>query len=119
MTKQKRGIQACIEQCDTFFSAEELYGVITKKYSKLGIASVYRYLKQAEKKGELHAYVCDRRKIYSTSKKDHCHFTCERCSMVRHIHPKKLDFLKNEIDGTICHVQIDIVGVCSRCQSHQ
>ncbi len=117
MTKQKRIIKEGIKHCDTFFNAEDLHRRLTKKHPKLGIASVYRYLKTAEMQGELHSYVCERRKVYSTSKKDHCHFTCEKCGSVRHIHPKKLDFLKNEIKGTICHIQIDVTGVCPSCQS--
>ena len=40
---------------------------------------------------------------------------CEKCGNIEHIHIEKLDFLKERNLGDICHVQINVTGVCKKC----
>lgn len=96
---------------NNFFNAENL----NLKVPSIGIATIYRFLNTAVKNGELHSYQCGRKTIYSTSKKNHSHFTCEKCGNTKHLDLKKLDFLKSQLKEKICHVQIDIAGVCDKC----
>lgn len=114
-TRQKELIIDEIEGFDRFFNSEELFERVKKKDSKMGIATVYRVLKDLKSKHKLHAYVCDRRTIYSRDKKSHCHFKCEKCGKISHVDVEKLDFLKKSFSGEICHVQIDVTGICSNC----
>ena len=116
-TSQKNLIEEEINNFHSFFDAEKLYGQVSKKNKKMGIATVYRFLKKLVKKGKIHSYSCNRKTIYSSNAKSHCHFTCEDCGDVEHINLKKLDFIKKEVKGDICHFQIDITGVCEKCQS--
>jgi Fe2+ or Zn2+ uptake regulation protein len=88
---------------------------IKKKDNTIGIATVYRFLKDLRKKKELHSYVCERRMIYSRDKNNHCHFICQKCETVTHFNIDKIDFLQTKIKGEICHFQIDVHGVCDRC----
>ena len=114
-TKQKERLQIELDKFNTFFTAEDLFGKVKKKDSKIGIATVYRYLKDLRKKRQLHSYICDRKIIYSKQRNNHCHYTCQKCGKIIHFDVDKLDFLKNEINGSICHFQIDIHGICDKC----
>ena len=114
-TKQKEVLQQQLTQFTSFFNAEELYRHVQKKNPNIGIATVYRFLKTREDQGELHSFICNRKTIYSTNKNNHCHFVCEKCGIVQHIPAKNLDFLSKSIAGEVCHVQIDVTGVCKDC----
>ncbi|PNX53800.1 MAG: hypothetical protein BV458_02675 [Thermoplasmata archaeon M9B2D] len=114
-TKQKELIQTEIVSLKSFFTADELYENIKKKDATIGIATVYRFLKDLRKRKELHSYVCDRKMIYSHNEDNHCHFICQKCDVVTHFTIDKIDFLKKQINGDICHFQIDVHGICNDC----
>jgi len=115
-TKQKQLIEQEISSFSSFFNAEKLYDKVSKKNSKVGIATIYRFLNDLTKNGEIHSFLCNRKTLYSNSKKNHCHFSCEKCGERKHIEIKKLDFLYRQVEGEICHFQIDISGICKRCR---
>lgn len=108
---QKEQIKTVIESHSSFFSAEDLL----QQLPTIGTATIYRYLAQERKRGTLHSYLCQGRRLYSRGKTSHCHFTCEQCKCIRHIELAKLDFLHAQLQGSICHVQVDITGVCPEC----
>ncbi|MBN1280489.1 MAG: transcriptional repressor [Candidatus Thermoplasmatota archaeon] len=114
-TKQKELIQSEIATFTTLFTADDLYERLRKKDSTIGIATVYRFLKEIRKKKALHSYVCDRKMIYSKEKNNHCHFICQKCDTVAHFNIEKIDFLQSKIHGEICHFQIDVHGICEKC----
>ncbi|MBS3170086.1 transcriptional repressor [Candidatus Woesearchaeota archaeon] len=114
-TQQKQLIMGEITTFSSFFNAEELYHKVSKKNLKIGIATIYRFLNDLTKNGEIHSFQCNRRTLYSNSKKNHCHFTCEKCGETKHIDIKKVDFLYQQVKGEICHVQIDVTGICQKC----
>jgi Fur family ferric uptake transcriptional regulator len=114
-TRQKELIQAETNNFVSLFTAEELFDKVRKKDSSIGIATVYRFLKELRKKRELHSYVCDRRMVYSRQKNSHCHFICQKCGQVIHFDVDRVDFLKRKIRGDICHFQIDVHGICDEC----
>ena len=115
-TKQKEVLDEVIKKFDSFFTAEELLTKVNKKDLKIGIATVYRFLKELVSKSQIHSYICNRKTIYSLENNSHCHFTCEKCGKVEHIKVDSLDFLKDKIEGSICHFQIDVSGICSSCR---
>jgi|SRR3989344_1628535 len=109
MTKQKQRLHDAIKQSSSFFDAYQL-----QKNTKLSLATIYRFLSDAENNGELHSFVCDSKKIYSSKTTSHAHFTCEKCGKTKHISIKNVGFLK-EIKDDVCHFQIDVKGVCEEC----
>ncbi len=115
-TKQKAIVERHILNFKTFFTAEELYSQIIKEDAKIGIATIYRFLKDLRKKGLLHSYTCNRKILYSAKQKSHCHFTCEKCSQISHFDIKKIDFIKEKAYGDVCHFQLDITGICNNCK---
>jgi len=114
-TKQKELLDREVKKIKSFFTAEELLIKIKKKDSNLGIATVYRFLNDLVNKRQIHSYVCNRKTVYSIDKNSHCHFICQKCGKVEHIQVNSLDFIKNKINGSICHFQIDINGLCDKC----
>ena len=114
-TKQKEILNKSLKNFNSFFTAGELLNKVLREDSKIGIATVYRFLNELTKKGEICSYICNRKTIYSVGKRSHCHFVCEKCDKIKHIDINSLDFVKNKIDGRICHFQIDITGVCEKC----
>ena len=118
-TKQKELIQSEISTFTSLFTADELFDKIKKKDDTIGIATVYRFLKDLRKKKELHSYICERKMIYSREKNNHCHFICQKCDQITHFNVEKIDFLRSKINGDICHFQIDVYGICDKCLKNE
>jgi Fe2+ or Zn2+ uptake regulation protein len=116
-TKQKNAISEELVKFSSFFTAEDLFAKV--KDRDMGVATVYRFLKNLRDKGKIHSYICNRRTLYSKDKQSHSHFICERCGKVEHFKIENVDFLKDKIKGSICHFQLDVSGVCVECLSKQ
>ena|SRR3989338_9241080 len=119
-TNQKKILESEISRINSFFTAEELFEKIKKKNSSIGIATIYRFLKDLKAKRKIHTYVCDRRVLYSRANSSHCHFICEKCNKTVHFQVDNIDFLKNKLKSkasSICHFQIDVQGICEDCGS--
>lgn len=116
-TKQKKAIEQAIKDTNSFFNAEEIYKKIQKENPNLGIATVYRFLRELQKERKIHSFICERKNLYSKKGRNHCHFFCEICGLKKHIELNKIDFLRNNLDGEICHFQIEVSGICKSCKS--
>lgn len=106
-----------LNSINSFFGAQDLYDKVKQKDSHIGMATIYRYLKEASDKAELFSYVCDRRTVYSKGKKSHCHFECENTGKIIHFEVDNIDFLKDKIPGTITSFQLEVKGVCNTCNN--
>ncbi len=115
-TKQKKAIALEVSKTKSIFTTESIYEKIRKQNSKIGIATVYRSLKELEKERSIHAFKCDRKTLYSKSEMDHNHFKCEVCRSIKHIKINKIDFIKELPDEEICHIQIELNGICKNCK---
>ena len=116
-TTQKKIMEEEIGKINHFFSADEFYQRISRKDKLIGIATVYRFLKDLRKKNQLFTYTCRRRNVYSRKKISHCHFLCEKTGKVIHFDVDSLDFLKDKIPGTISSFQLEVRGTCDDCKS--
>jgi Fe2+ or Zn2+ uptake regulation protein len=110
-TLQKKVLKREIQRFNRFFTAEELHA----RVKNIGIATVYRFLKEAEQNHELHSYLCDRKMVYSRSKDDHCAFVCQRCNKRTHFDISSVDFFKKKVPGSLCHFQLEVHGLCDSC----
>ena len=117
LTVQKKILQEELLNFRSFFDAQQLLSTASKLHSKIGLATVYRFLANLEKNSHLHSFYCEGKKIYSINSTNHCHFTCEFCKSKEHISIDRLDFLKKKLGKQICHVQIDISGICDNCST--
>ncbi len=114
-TLQKESIEKEIGKTNDFFTAEDLHKKIIKVNKDIGIATVYRFLKELRKNRKIYSYSCDNKLVYSKEKKSHCHFICEETGVVTHFDIDSLDFLKDKIPGTITSFQIEVKGTCKKC----
>jgi Fe2+ or Zn2+ uptake regulation protein len=114
-TKQEEVLSEEIKKLTSFFTAEELFSKVHVRNTKIGIATVYRWLKFLVEQGEVHSYLCERKTIYSTNTKNHCHFCCELCGKKKHINLKNIGVLQEGIKGKMCHFQVDVTGICEEC----
>jgi len=118
-TKQKEVIETIISSMNSFFTADEIYKLAKKKDSKIGIATIYRFLNSLKKENKLYSYICDRKILYSKEKSSHCHYTCEKTGRVIHFEIDNIDFLKKvkaKIPGSITSFQLEIKGICDDCK---
>lgn len=118
-TKQKNLLLQEVKKFSSFFEAEQLHQKAKDKDSKIGIATVYRFLKRLKKDNQIHSYICDRKTVYSISEKNHCHFTCQKCGKIMHINIDSVDFLKKNFRGDVCHFQINLEGICDECRDNK
>ena len=117
-TKQKEITSLVIEKQKGFFTAEDIFKKAKSLDSTIGIATVYRFLKDLKKKNKIYTYVCDRKTLYSKENKSHCHFVCDKTGKVIHFKINNLNFLKNirkQIPGEITSFQLEIHGICDNC----
>lgn len=116
-TKQKDIIENEISKFNSFFNVEELYDKINKIDENIGIATVYRILKNLRENNSINHFMCDSKTIYSQKDKIHSHFKCEICGKQEHFKLNSLDFIHNKVNGDISHMLIDVYGVCNNCKN--
>jgi Fe2+ or Zn2+ uptake regulation protein len=63
-TKQKEIINKEIMRFKTFFTAEDLYNKIKIIDKQIGLATVYRVLKDLRKNKKIYSYTCNGKVIY-------------------------------------------------------
>ena len=114
-TKQKELLEEELNKFSTLFTAEDLLEKAQKRDHKLGIATVYRFLKELRQEHLCHTYQCSGKTIYSRESTHHCHFHCQKCGKEEHFSVENLDFLQKKVPGEICHFQIDAEGICRNC----
>lgn len=108
-TKQKALLEDILPSLQNFFSAEALHNKALESNSKIGIATVYRFLNSKVESGDLFTYQCGGKSVFS-AKRSHCHFVDVETDKVVHVELKSLDFLKDLDIGVISSVDIEIKG---------
>lgn len=118
-TKQKEILEREYKKQKGFFTSEELFKSTRKEDKTLGIATVYRFLKEKKKQNKIYSYICDRKTVYSNKESSHCHYICEKTGRIIHFNLSNIDFLKeikSKIPGSINSFQIEIKGICDECK---
>lgn len=114
-THQKKLIQEEINRFENFFSTEELHERLSKKDKNIGIATIYRYLKNEKEKRNLHSFKCENKQIYSKTNNIHAHFICQKCNKITHFELKDISVIKQNVKGSICHLNLEVHGLCDKC----
>jgi len=118
-TRQKEILQQEGAKFKEFFTAEDLLKKAKQKDDTLGIATIYRFLKEKKKQNKIFSYMCNRKTIYSNKETNHCHYICEKTGRIIHFNLSNIDFLKeikSKIPGSIGSIQIEIKGICDECK---
>ncbi|MEK6856008.1 MAG: transcriptional repressor [Nanoarchaeota archaeon] len=118
-TKQKAIIEKVINNTRGIFTVETILKESKKLDSSLGIATIYRFLKDLKRKNQIYSYICEKRTLYSKEKSSHCHYICEKTNKITHFEIKNLDFLKKlKLPGSISSIQLEIKGECHKCSAN-
>ncbi len=116
-TRQKEMLKDELGGFRYFFTADELHDRAKRRDSRLGIATVYRFLKGMARSEAIHSYKCGKKTVYSARANNHSHFTCQRCGEVSHLDIDSLKFIQDKLGGgKICHFQVNVEGLCKKCQ---
>lgn len=116
VTNQKKFLEEAIKQFKGLFTGEEVWNRVRTRNEKIGIATVYRFLKEKKKARELHTHICDRRIYFSRNKISHGHFKCEKCGKTREFSINSLNDINGKVSGEICCIHIDVSGICEKCR---
>jgi Fur family ferric uptake transcriptional regulator len=125
ITEQRLAILETLSAGRVHVTAQEVFERVHKKYSEIGFATVYRFLKQLSKAG----FVTEVRlgsggaKYELTPSAHHDHLTCSDCGKVVEFENEDIENLQRlvainhgfELTG---HV-LELYGICSSCQKKQ
>lgn len=114
-TRQYEVLTDATKQLDSFFDAQELLEEANKTES-ISQATIYRFLKEQVDENTLFEYRCEGSRVFTTQKRSHCHFVCEKTGKVIHFDVDSIDFLQDKIPGDIHSFQIEVRGVCKDCE---
>ena len=124
VTPKRRAIIRFFLQEGKYFSAEEVWESLKKKFKHLGFSTVYRNLKKLEDVGILIRINHPHRQFYYAichlgKKKKHHHFVCKRCGRVYEVECCNFENIVGDIEKKLgCKVTshfMQIEGICSEC----
>ena len=126
-TKQRAIIMECLKyNTNTHITADDLYDILKSNDNKVGKATIYRYLAQLEKAGDVKKYdflgkkgACYRYLCEASECREHYHMMCDMCGEVKHIENDKLQkvlsAIQKEQNFKINDVKTVFYGTCERC----
>ncbi len=121
MTAQRRVVAEVLVGEHVHLTADDIYDRAVARLPEISRATVYNTLKELTDLGEILEVTIDgRAKRYDPNAKDpHQHLVCERCGLIRDVHPKAeadLTLPAGERHGFILTgVKIVFRGLCPRC----
>ncbi len=124
LTGQRREVlELLVENRSLTMSAEEIYHMLRKRKSKIGLATIYRALSVLDKLKLVEKVYYDGcmryRYIGSEKEQAYAHFVCEACGCVLNLQPEFLTLLKekarNEKGFVVTFHKIKLMGLCNNC----
>lgn len=128
ITGQRLLILSCLHDPDAKFSerhvtAQELYEKVSNKDSRIGFATVYRFLRDlADKNFVTEVRMGGQASRYELSTKEHHdHLTCTKCGKICEFENKKIENLQLQVAQyfgfKLTHHILELYGLCPSCQS--
>lgn len=124
MTRQRRVIARVLQKAGEHLDAPEVLRRARHQLPGLHLATVYRALESLKKLGIIDEldlmHVHGPGHFYEArTKKDHMHFTCQKCGGVVEIQTPLFERLKGQIEGRyglLIHVaRLEMGGLCKTC----
>lgn len=117
-SKQRDAIMNQLQGRTDHPTAETLYAELKETMPNLGIATVYRNLKQLEEWGDIAMIQTDGAKRYDYNPVPHSHFFCTECGAVLDLDYGNDEILRigqNAFGGEVTSCVSNFYGRCSDC----
>ncbi len=117
-TQQSSEIYKHLVNTTSHPTAEEVYNEVKKVLPNVGIATVYRNLRNLRSNSEVFCiHSTDGKEHFDANLTPHAHFTCEKCGKITDIFLTKeqSSMLKKISGGT---VQLNYYGLCIDCEKN-
>ncbi len=123
-SRQRQAVLDAVLAADRHVSADEVFAILKKKNSGIGIATVYRNLNLLTDWGAL-SRIKDPEKgfIYENAANKHYHFHCTECNKIMDVpveYAEELDQLIAEKMGVAVsgHTMV-FEGICTKCREKE
>lgn len=114
-SKQREVIFNYINNCYLHPSADKVYKEVKKILPNISFSTVYRNLNQLTEQEKIKKICLEGDKyIYDNVKKDHAHFYCIKCGMLKDIEMN--NNIKFDVDCEIKSIELVIKGICNSCK---
>ena len=118
-TRQKEAILSVIRGVGIHMSAEEIYAQVQQKEPGIGLATVYRNLKNLCDQQMIRKVTVDGYSFYDGCSDPHDHFICDVCGEISDIpcfeHGELEGFITKQIPGTVKRRISVYFGICEDC----
>ena len=123
ITPKRRAVIEFFLRENRYLGPQEIRGLLKKKFSRLGLPSIYRILDELSGLGILIKVEKDRRLYYALCRapdSDHHHFICTKCRKVQEVKFCNIqavsDFIEKKLNGKIQSHLLQLEGLCSICR---
>lgn len=120
-TRQRRAVRACLDQGDTFLSAQQIHDEVRGTGEKVGLSTVYRTLQAMAEAGEVDVVrTADGEALYrKCGPRHHHHLVCRSCGLAVEVSGPSVErwAAKAAADHgfvEVTHV-VELFGVCAQC----
>ncbi len=123
VTNQRLLILESFHEGRRHVTAQELYEKVVKRDSKIGFATVYRFLRHMAD----HRFVTEVRmgglpaRYELAPKKHHDHLTCSECGVIVEFENKTIESLQEKVAHQfgfkLTHHILELYGTCPQCQA--
>ncbi len=121
VTHQRLEIYRVLAESDDHPDAEIVYQQVRERIPTVSLDTVYRNLKLLAEHGIISFVGISRERVRFDAKRDpHHHFVCIQCGSIRDFESNRIDAYEPPKEahafGTPVSVQLEVKGICSRCQ---
>jgi Fur family peroxide stress response transcriptional regulator len=122
LTPQRLSILAYLEGNTGHPTADEIYRYVSKKFSTMSFATVYKTLETLKQQGQLKEITIDpQKRHFDPNTEPHQHIICSKCKKISDI------FVTFDLSLTEKHVQgfqisgshVEFYGLCPKCRKRR
>ena len=126
VTPKRLAILGFMAQASTYVSPEEVRFMLQKRFTSIGLPTVYRNLDELAEGGVISKIIHPNRQLYyyfCPNSEHHHHFICLSCRKVEDLHICKVKGLEKEISsqvrGKVLSHILQVNGLCQACSTRQ
>jgi Fur family ferric uptake transcriptional regulator len=122
MTRQRRAVQAALDESATFCSAQDLHAALRTSGTPISLATVYNQLRQMAERCEVDLIRTDAGEALwrrCGAGQHHHHLLCRSCGAVEELEAPAVERWASEVAASSGYSELshslEITGICPRC----